>query len=407
MRSLKLNDTFIALRYPNYRLWFIGQIVSLVGTWMQVTAQGYLIYQITQSPAFLGYVAFANGLPTWLFSLYGGVIADRIPRRKMLVITQASMMVLAIILAALTFTNTVQPWHIILLAFLLGTANAFDAPVRQSFVSEMVDHKDMTNAIALNSTMFNIGTVVGPAVAGLVYAWVGPGWCFTINGISFIAVIAALLLMNLSGILPQPNNASAFKDLKEGVLFAIRDKTIRTLLINLGVIGIFGFGLLALLPAWAVDVLKGNVTTNGLLLSARGVGSLTGALMIAYVGSRGTRGRVWMTGYLLAPIFLFLFAAMRWVPASLGMMVAVGWALMSMINTTNALIQSLVPDNLRGRVMGAYALVFMGGSPLGSLIAGWIADRVGEPTTVVIFSSIVLLVATITFFTQPKMRQLN
>ena len=407
MKSSKINSTFSALSYPNYRLWFIGQMFSLVGTWMQSTAQGYLVYQITQSAAFLGYVSFANGLPTWLFTLYGGVIADRIPRRKMLVITQSSMMVLAVILAALTFTNTVQPWHIIVLAFLLGTANAFDTPARQSFVTEMVDRKDMTNAIALNSTMFNIGTVVGPAIAGLVYALFGPGWCFTINAISFIAVIFALALMKLSNIVPAPSGDSAIKELKEGVAYALHDNTIRSLLIHLGVIGVFGFGLLTLLPAWAVDVLKGDVTTNGLLLSARGIGSLIGALMIAYIGSRGTRGKIWSIGYFFTPIFFILFAFTRWVPLSLAVMVAIGWAAMAMLNTTNALIQSHVPDQLRGRVMGVYALVFMGGTPVGSLIAGWSADKYGEPITVIAFSCVFMAMAILVFFLHPELRKLN
>ena len=407
MKSQKINDTFAALNSPNYRLWFFGQMFSLVGTWMQSTAQGYLVYEITQSAAFLGYVSLANGLPTWLFTLYGGVIADRIPRRKMIIITETTMMVLAVILAALTFTNLVQPWHIIVLSFFLGTANAFETPARQSFVSEMVDRKDMTNAIALNSTMFNIGTVVGPAVAGLVYAWLGPGWCFTINGISFIAVIIALVLMKLADSVPPASGKSAINELKEGISYAFHDKTIRSLLVNLGMVGIFGFGLLALLPAWAVDVLKGDVKTNGLLLSARGVGSLIGALMIAYIGSRGTRGKIWTLGYLLTPVFFYIFAFIRWIPASLAVMIMLGWALMSMINTTNALVQSHVPDNLRGRVMGVYSLVFMGGTPLGSFISGTIADRIGVPTTVIIFSTVVLLTAIATFFLRPQMRQLN
>jgi MFS family permease len=407
MNAIQKNRTFAALSYPNYRLWFTGQIVSLVGTWMQATAQGYLIFELTHSAAFLGYVSFANGLPTWIFSLYGGVIADRIPRRKMMVITQAAMMVLAFILAALTFTRTVQPWHIIILAFLLGTANAFDAPARQSFVAELVDRQDMTNAIALNSTMFNIGTVVGPAVAGLVYAWAGPGWCFSINGISFIAVIAALLMMKLSGVLNRPSTVSARMELKEGLLFSWHNKIIRSLLFNLTIIGFFGFSLMALLPAWAVDVLGGDVKTNGWLLSARGVGSLIGALMIAYVGSRGTRGRVWTLGYFLTPVFLLLFAVIRWLPASLLVLAGAGWALMSMINITNALVQSHVSDELRGRVMGIYALVFMGGTPLGSLLAGWMADKYTEPVTLAIFSGIVLLMAVFTYFTQPEMRKLN
>jgi MFS family permease len=407
MKSTKINDTFIALSYPNYRLWFIGQIVSLVGTWMQSTAQGYLVYDLTKSDAFLGYVSFANGLPVLLFTLYGGVIADRIPRRRMIVITQTTMMVLAFILAVLTFTHWVQPWHIIILAFLLGTANAFETPARQSFVSEMVDRKDMTNAIALNSTMFNIGTVVGPAVAGLVYAWLGAGWCFTINGISFIAVISALLLMKLSGVLARPATKSAFNELKEGLIYTVNEKTIRGLLLNLGVIGFFGFGLLTLIPAWAVDVLGGDVTTNGLLLSARGVGSLLGALMIAYVGSGGTRGKIWAVGYFFTPIFFTIFAFIRAIPASLALMVCIGWSVMAMINTTNALIQSHVPDELRGRVMGVYSLVFMGGSPVGSLVAGMTADKIGEPNTVWLFSSMIMFFCLTTFIFRPKLRSLN
>jgi MFS family permease len=408
MKSQKLNDTFIALSYPNYRLWFIGQIVSLVGTWMQATAQGYLIFQLTKSDAYLGYVSFANGVPILLFSLFGGVIADRIPRRRLIVITQSFMLVLAFILAGLTFTNLVQPWHIIVLSFLLGTANAFETPARQSFVSEMVGRKDMTNAIALNSTMFNIGTVVGPAVAGLVYAWLGPGWCFTINGISFIAVIIALLLMNLSGVLPPARTGvSAIKELMDGVTYAWRDKTIRALLANLGVMGLLGFGLLTLIPAWAVDVLKGDVTTNGLLLSARGIGSVIGALMIAFIGSRGTRGKVWVIGYFFAPVFFTVFAFIHWVPVSLAVMVCVGWAVMAMINTTNALVQNLVPDQLRGRVMGVYALVFMGGSSIGSLIAGLVANKIGEPSTVLVFSSIMMVAFIITYIFRPFTRALN
>ena len=407
MKSQKINDTFIALSYPNYRLWFIGQIVSLIGTWMQATAQGYLIYQITKSDAFLGYVSFANGLPILLFTLFGGVVADRIPRRRLIVITQTSMMILAFILAALTFTNLVQPWHIIVLAFLLGTANAFETPARQSFVAEMVDRKDMTNAIALNSTMFNIGTVVGPAVAGLVYAWLGPGWCFTINGISFIAVIFALLLMKLSGILNQSSGKSAFNELKEGVIYSWQEKTIRALLANLAVVGIIAFGLLALLPAWSVDVLKGNVTTKGLLLSARGIGSLIGALMIAYIGSGGTRGKIWAIGYFFSPIFFMIFAFIHVVSLSLAVMVCVGWAVMAMINTTNALVQYQVPDQLRGRVMGVYSLVFMGGSSVGALFAGLVAQRVGEPITVMVFSCIMMVMFIIAFINNPNLRKLN
>ncbi|MDP2994787.1 MAG: MFS transporter, partial [Anaerolineales bacterium] len=248
---LRLQETFASLKHYNYRLWFFGQIVSLVGTWMQSTAQGYLIYQLTGSPAYLGLVGFVGGLPAWLFTLYGGVVADRISRRNMMVITQTAMLVLAFILAALTFTNAVQPWHIIVLAFLLGVANAFDAPARVAFVTELVSREDMTNAIALNSTMFNIATVVGPSVAGLTYAAFGPAWCFTLNGISFIAVIVALLFMRIKPIVQPSRRATVLADLKEGLRYVFSHSLILSLIGSVGLVSIFGIGMLTLLPAWA------------------------------------------------------------------------------------------------------------------------------------------------------------
>ncbi len=235
-----VKQAFVSLKYRNYRLWFMGQLASLVGTWMQTTAQGFLVYQLTHSPAYLGYVGFASGVPTWLFTLYGGVVSDRMPRRRLLIITQTSMMILAFILAALAFAQVVQPWHIVLLAFLLGIANAFDAPARQSFVLEMVERQDMTNAIALNSTMFNSATAVGPAIAGVTYALLGPAGCFTINGISFIAVIVALLMMHIKPLPPRARATSALEDLKEGVCYVAAHSTIRTLVSVAAVTSLFG-----------------------------------------------------------------------------------------------------------------------------------------------------------------------
>ena len=205
---------FVSFQHPNFRLWFSGQLISLVGTWMQSTAQGYLTPGLTGSSAYLGYIALASGIPTWFFTLYGGVIADRISRRTLLVITQTAMMILAFILSALVFTNTVKPWHILVLAFLLGVATAFDAPARQSFVRELVSREHMVNAIALNSSIFNLGTVAGPAIAGLTYAAIGPAWCFAINGVSFIAVIIALLIMKIDQQIVKPAKRSALVELK-------------------------------------------------------------------------------------------------------------------------------------------------------------------------------------------------
>jgi MFS family permease len=408
MSNLRLSQTFSSFQHPNFRLWFSGQIVSLIGTWMQSTAQGYLVYELTGSPIMLGIVGFANGIPVWLFSLYGGIIADRISRRKMLIITQSSMMILAFILAVLTFTGTVQAWHIVILALLLGTANAFDSPARQSFVVDLVSKEDLTNAIALNSSVFNLGTIIGPAIGALVYAWLGPGWCFTINGVSFVAVLIALSLMHLAPRVPvKPAAENPARNLLEGMRFAFGDKNIRVMLIMLAATAIFGFGLLNLMPAWATNVLGGDVRTNGLLLSARGAGSLIGALMIAYLGARIVRGKIWTIGSLVMPFALIIFSIFRTLPVSLVMLVVMGWSLMSVVNITNALIQTHVPDELRGRVMGVYILVFQGGFPIGSLIAGWLADVTSEAITVFTFACILLSVVIFIQLRQPSIRKYN
>lgn len=408
MPTYNVSQTFTSLKHPNFRLWFSGQIVSLIGTWMQATAQGYLVYELTGSPIMLGIVGFANGIPVWLFSLYAGIIADRISRKKLIMITQGSMMILAFILATLTFTNVIQAWHIVIMALLLGTANAFDGPARQSFVVDMVPREDLTNAIALNSSVFNLGTIIGPTVAGVVYAWLGPAWCFTINGISFIAVLIALFLMRIAPrAATQTEERSMIRNLTGGVRYAFSDENIRVLLIMLTASAVFGFGLLNLMPAWATHVLGGDVRTNGLLLSARGLGSLIGALMIAYLGARIVRGKLWTVGTLVMPAALMIFALFRLLPVSLLMLVVMGWSLMSVVNLTNALIQTHIPDELRGRVMSVYILLFQGGFPIGALIAGYLAGLTSEAITVFTFACVLLVVAVFIQLRQPSIRNYN
>ena len=402
-----MKQAFTSLKYRNYRLWFIGQLASLVGTWMQTTAQGYFIYELTKSPAFLGYVGFAAGAPTWLFTLYGGVISDRMSRRTLMVITQTSMMILAFILAVLTFAGVVLPWHIIALAFLLGIANAFDAPARQSFVLEMVPREDMTNAIALNSTMFNSATAVGPAVAGVTYALLGPAWCFTVNGLSFIAVIVALLMMDISPQAARARATSALDDLKEGLRYAASHSAIRVLIVMVAVTSLFGLGYATLFPAWSVTILGGGPDTNGYLQSARGVGSLIGALMIASLGRFRFKGKLLMLGSFVFPILLLGFAVARWLPLSLLVLVGVGWGFMILLNTANALVQTLVPDELRGRVMGIYTLGFFGMMPLGALLAGAMAAITSEPITVVLGALITLGFAVWLWLRVPQLRALE
>ena len=398
--------TFAALRHPNYRLWFMGQLVSMVGTWMQITAQSFLIFQLTNSTAYLGFVGFANGLPSWLFMLYGGVVADRVVRRRLLVITQSTMMTLAFVLAGLAWTGIVQPWHVLILAVALGTANAFDAPAAQAFVFELVDREDVTNAIALNATLFNLATVVGPTVAGLTYAAFGAAWCFGINGVSFLGVITALVLMRLPARTIAPRTRSALADLKEGLRYTISHPLLRYLIAVPAVTALFGMAYATLLPAWAVEVLKGDATTNGLLQSARGAGSLLGALMIAALAHHGRRGR-WLTvGMAVYPILLLGFAAVRWVPLAMLVLVGVGWGGVVLFNSANTLVQSHVSDELRGRVMAIFSLTFFGGMPLGALWAGPLADYVGAPMTLVVSSGILLAFALLFWLFAPHVRRL-
>lgn len=408
LKRIPLQKTFSALQHPNYRLWFMGQIVSLFGTWMQSTAQGFLIYELTHSPAYLGYVGFAAGLPSWLFMLWGGVVADRVPRRNLMIITQSSMMLLAFTLAFLTFTGMVHPWHIILLAFFLGVANAFDAPARLALAPELVPRQDLTNAIALNGTMFNTAVVIGPTIGALVYAAVGPGWCFLINGLSFLAVIVALWLMNLP--LPQYRakaGTSPFQEILEGLRYAAAEPTIRTLLGMISAVSLFGGSFITLMPAWAVEVLGGDVTTNGLLNSARGMGALIGALSIASLGRFNYRGKLLTTGTFIFPAALLVFSFARNIPVSLAILAIVGAANVLVMNMTNSLIQTISPDHVRGRVNSIYSLTFFGFMPLGSLLIGQFAERIGEAEALEISSLALLGVAAVVWFVNPRLRRLE
>jgi len=386
-------QAFTALKYPNYKLWFQGQIVSLFGTWLQTTAQGFLIYELTQSPAYLGYVGFATGLPSWILMLYGGVIADRISRRKLLIITQAAMMIFAFILAALTFFDLVMPWHILVLAFGTGAANAFYAPARHSFVYELVDKEDLTNAIALNSTMFNSATFVGPAAGGLIYAGFGAEICFLLNGISFLAVIYALGKMKLVPFIKQIHNNSPLHDLKEGLLYVFRHKVIRIIMVLVTATSLFGISFATLIPAWAVTVLNGDVTTNGYLQSARGLGALLGALMLASFGRFRFKGKLLTLGTLLFPVLLFGFSFSRWLPLSLLILIPMGASNMFIYNMANVIIQNHVDDKLRGRVMGIYSFTFFGLMPIGALFIGLIAEYTSEPFTLLVNSLLLALIS--------------
>jgi MFS family permease len=402
-----VQQTFAALRYRNYRLWFTGQLVSLFGTWMQTTAQGYLVFQLTHSPVYLGYVGFAAGVPAWLFTLYGGVIADRMPRRTLMLITQTAMMILAFVLAGLVFAGLVRPWQIVTLAFLLGVANAFDGPARLAFVVELVDREDLTNAIALNATMFNLATATGPAMAGLTYALIGPAWCFMLNGLSFLAVIWALLRMKLPPPKLAAKRGSTWADLVEGVRYMVREPAIRTLIGLVGMTSMFGISFATLFPAWAVNVLGGDATTNGLLQSARGLGALLSALMLASLGRFRFKGKLLTLGTFAFPLLLLLFTFMRSLPLALLVLVGTGMAVILIMNIANALVQGLVPDALRGRVMSVYSMTFFGCMPIGALWIGAVAEYASAPTAMIIGGTISLAFAALLFVFAPWVRGLE
>lgn len=404
---LSLRQTFAALKYRNYRLWFIGQLVSLFGSWMQMTAQGYLVFQLTGSPAYLGYVGFAAGVPVLLFTLYGGVVADRMARRTLLLFTQTAMMLLAFVLAALVFAQVVQPWHIIALAFGLGVANAFDGPARLAFVRELVDREDMTNAIALNATMFNTATATGPAIAGLTYAAIGPAWCFMLNGLSFIAVLAALLRMRIAPHDHAPRRGSAWAEVGVGLRYIAGAPAIYSLLFIVGVTSMFGISSATLFPAWAVQILGGDATTNGLLQSARGFGALLGALLIAALGHFPYKGRVLTVGTFAFPTLLLIFTFVRWLPLALLVLVGTGLAVIMVMNVANALVQNLVPDALRGRVMSVYSMTFFGSMPLGALWIGAVAERVSSPAALVVGALVALGCAALLVLFAPRVRRLQ
>ncbi|MGB9721099.1 MAG: MFS transporter [bacterium] len=389
--------TFLALRYPNYRLWFYGQMISLFGTWMQTTAQGFFIYELTHSPVYLGYIGFAAGLPTWLFMLYAGVVADRVSRRRIMLVTQTAMMIFAFVLAGLTFLKVVQPWHIILLALSMGTANAFDAPARQAFVRELVEPEAMTNAIALNSAMFNTAIALGPAAGGVIYAGLGPGWCFTINGLTFIAVIGALLSMKLEIFKTPRTESSPLKDLKQGVKYTLSHPTIRLLILTIGVMALFGAAFTTLLPAWAVKILSGDARTNGFLQTARGVGALISALFIASLGIFKFKGKLLTIGTFFYPIFILLFALNNNFTFALIFLIGAGAAQILIMNLCNSLVQLQVEEGMRGRVMGIYTFVFFGLMPFGALWIGTAAQLINLRFAMFLASAITLIYAVLIY----------
>ena len=373
-----------SLRHRNFQLFFGGQLISLIGTWMQNVAQSWLVYRLTGSALLLGAVGFASQIPIFLLSPIGGAIVDRRHRHRIIIATQTLSMILAFILAALTLYKVVQVWHIFVLAALLGFVNAFDIPARQAFIVEMVGKDDLMNAIALNSSMFNGARIVGPAVAGILVASIGEGWCFFVNAVSYIAVIIGLMMMTVPRRAPHVSSASALHDIEEGFRWVLNTKPILTLLLLVGLVSLVGMPYAVLMPIFADQILHSGARGLGILMGFSGAGALIGALALAAKSGVSGLG-TWVaacSGCFGVFLALFAYSRMFWLSAVL--LIPVGLFMMVQMASTNTLIQSMVPDRLRGRVISAYSMMMMGMAPLGALLAGAASDRMGAPLTVAI-----------------------
>ena len=396
------SSRFRALKHRNFQLFIGGQLVSLCGTWIQNTAQLWFIYRLTGSAALLGIFGFMNQIPMLLLSSVGGYVGDRYSRHRGVIATQAVSMILAFLLAALTLANKINgrrgAWIVIIIGLLQGIVNAFDVPIRQSFFVNMVGKADLPNAIALNSSIFNGARVVGPAIAGFTISLIREGWCFFVNGLSFLAVIVALLAMRVMPQEEMSRDQSAWQHLLQGFRFSMNDRVIRSVLILLSMLSFFGLQYMVFMPIFARDVLHGGARELGLLMSASGVGAVLGALQFAartkYKGMLKWVG----TMFLIASIGLIAFSQSRWFWISAIVLFIFGFAATSQMAATNTTVQNRVPDELRGRVMAVYATMFMGVQPIGSLIAGGLAKRFGAPATVAAFGTICLLGSLIYFW---------
>jgi MFS family permease len=367
----------LALERRNYRLFVAGQLVSLIGTWTQSVAQSWLVYRLTGSAFWLGVATFCQQAPAFLFASLGGLVADRHRRRTILVVTQSSAMVLAFVLAALTLSGHVRVAHVLVLAALLGAANAVDSPTRHAFVPEMVGRENLASAVALNTTMVTGASFVGPAIAGFAIKQLGEGWCFLVNGASFLAVIAGLLAMRD---LPPPARGAARESLwarlREGFRFAATHGGVRALLLLLALTALAGLPFATLMPVFASTILHGDATTLGLLMGAPGLGAVLVGLVLA--SHRGSSSYRWIAGACgMFGVLLVLFSQARTLGSAIAILVPLGVVSMIQLTGTNTLIQAMTPDALRGRVMAIWFMIFMGFAPVGSLIAGSITTALG------------------------------
>jgi len=392
---------FLALRHRNYRLFWWGQLISLIGTWMQTTGQAWLVLELTHSAWLLGLVGALQFLPVMVLSLFGGVLADRLPKRTVLRFTQSFATLQAFVLWTLVATGDVRLWHVLILASLLGLTNAVDMPTRQAFVVEMVGREDLPNAVALNSSQFNMARVVGPGLGGLIIAWLGVAPLFLLNAISFIPVIVGLFLIDAKTLFAQPKLTAAQKDaprqgtwqsLREGLAYVVHTPAVLLIVAVVGVISLFGINFNVALPLFATDVLNVGAAGFGFISSAFGIGSLASALWLAW-GNRKPSLHLLLYGASIFCVLEALFAISHLYPLSLVLIASVGFAQIAFSATANTTIQTIAPDHLRGRVMSVYMMVFAGSLPLGNLFTGGIAHLFGAPIALLAGASLSMAAA--------------
>ncbi|MDI6745330.1 MAG: MFS transporter [Thermodesulfovibrionales bacterium] len=370
-----------ALYFRDFRLFWLSQLISLSGTWMQSVAQGWLVYSLTKSPFYLGMVAAASTLPILLFTLIGGIAADRFRKRNLLIATQALSIIPALMLGIFTDSGVITVYQVIFLAFFLGTVNAFDMPARQSFVIEMVGKGHLLNAIALNSAAFNGARLIGPFIAGITIAYLGLPSCFYLNAASFIPVIIALSMINAKGEI-RISQESLIRDFAEGFYFIKRQRTILYMIILIAVFSLFGIPFISFLPVFAEEIFNAGPTGLGILVSATGLGALSAALMLAFKSDMRDKLRFMSLSGLCFSLALLCASFSRVFAASLLLLIMAGWGIVSFLATANSFIQMSTPDNLRGRVMSVYSFVFLGFTPIGNFLMGVMSERIGTTNTV-------------------------
>jgi MFS family permease len=403
----RFKHTLRALKYRNYRLYFFGQGVSLIGTWIQQVAMGWLVYSLTNSAFLLGFVGFVGTIPTFLLTPFAGVFADRWNRRNTLIITQVLAMLQALILAVLALTETIAIWQVMVLATFIGCVNAFDAPTRHSFLLEIVDRKeDIGNAIALNSSMFNGARLIGPSFAGIMVSLFGEGICFLVNAISFLTVIIALFMMKVKPMVKADRETKVLLKMKEGFSYAYNFKPIRNILMLLTLVSLVGMPYMVLLPVFARDILQGGAHTLGYLTASIGLGAFTGAIFLASRKSVLGLGKWIVRATLIFGFAIIAFSVSRIEVLSLVILFFAGLGMMTQMASSNTMIQTIVEDDKRGRVMSLYTLSFMGMAPFGNLLSGSVAGAIGTQNTVLLGGVLCILASLIFAKNLPSLRKI-